>query len=278
MGRPRIRPPTVPSSSGATAIRDRIRTLVTDSYGGNVRQAAAAIGLAQPTLWRLLEGRAARLEALQAIAGHFGCGVEWIIDGRGQAPAGPPADAPRGSQEATAARRTGERLRWMHALRDLQAYGLSEAGVGTLAAWPHHEPFSAAVALFDPSLLNADSAIPLERREQLDRALDDWLRAHYAAASVFVAQLIDVFGPESVAARLEVLYPTAALGFDHARTERLRGGPTPEDPDAVAAWLLAAKGQLAEPLPVARTRPPKGGVVRPEAKRRRVASARKPRR
>jgi transcriptional regulator with XRE-family HTH domain len=249
---PAVPPPA--SSAAAETLRGRVRILIDKYYEGSANKAAKGIPMEQTTLSRFLRGESEiRLGKLRAIAERTGEKLEWLVAGVGNGPE--PARPPKTYADVQK-RKSGETLRWLQTLRDLTPYGLSENAVGRLGAWPHHEPFSFAISVIDPTALE-DST----RTAHLDRALGEWLDGHYALASAFVGQLVDAFRPAPVAARLERISTAAELGFDRARTEGLR---------------LAPQGRLRSPLPGAPA--PKRRPGRPPGQQGASTKAGKPRR
>lgn len=69
-------------------LRERVAACVQAVYPEGANAAAAAIGIPQPTLFKILAGRSEnpRASTLQAIATHFDTSVEWLLSGRGTPP------------------------------------------------------------------------------------------------------------------------------------------------------------------------------------------------
>lgn len=83
------------SPDGNRELKERLRDLIDDTFGGSVRAAALAIGVPQRTLAWIVAGRTKhpRSDVLQRLAAGFNTTTDWLLRGEGE----PPEWAPDGS-------------------------------------------------------------------------------------------------------------------------------------------------------------------------------------
>jgi transcriptional regulator with XRE-family HTH domain len=85
--------PSVSKASTNTLAR-RVRSLVESIHGGSINAAATDLGMAHPTLARIVDGRvqSPRSDALEKIGKFYGVSADWLLTGEGKGPA-PQTDA-----------------------------------------------------------------------------------------------------------------------------------------------------------------------------------------
>jgi transcriptional regulator with XRE-family HTH domain len=69
-------------------LADRVSLLVDQFHAGSVNDAAKALGVAQPTIGRILKGEVTqpRLQLIQRMATLYGASLDWLLVGTGDPP------------------------------------------------------------------------------------------------------------------------------------------------------------------------------------------------
>jgi transcriptional regulator with XRE-family HTH domain len=73
----------------AAGLGERLRRLVAAVHGGNMNAAARDVGVAQPTIRRIIEGeqeKGPRADVVQSIARYYNISLDWLMSGAGDEP------------------------------------------------------------------------------------------------------------------------------------------------------------------------------------------------
>jgi transcriptional regulator with XRE-family HTH domain len=73
---------------GSESLSSRVRLLVDHFHAGSVNDAAKALGVAQPTIGRILKGEVTqpRLQLVQRMSTLYGASLDWLLAGTGDPP------------------------------------------------------------------------------------------------------------------------------------------------------------------------------------------------
>ena len=186
----------------------QLEYLVNAYHGGNINEAARDVGVAQPTLARLLGrvgGRPPNPSAavLRLIADHYEASIDWLLTGEGRGPGLDPAREIPGADV----------LRWRSVLRRLQ---LPRDVLETWLLVPGASWRAARLGLPGGyQLFSSGHTITAAMRAAFRAGYDEWV--------AFMNAVIEAKG--EVAARRFAIgeAPAARLGFSHAGMDLLRG-------------------------------------------------------
>lgn len=188
------------STVEVSGLRERIQSLVTARFGGRENRAAGAWGVSQSSLNRFLKAVTSRpsIDFLKRIASHEGVSMEWLLDGTGPAPA--LANTPE-----------AERAAWHHLVRSL---GLSDRCATALTVLPG----STHRAFIDLTLRGLTGPMgPGEGPFHFTRGVAEraWHAAwhEYLAWTELLEGMIEAYGKEAVAAKLDAEWLGLALGY-----------------------------------------------------------------
>lgn len=201
----------------ATSYVDRLDGLVKAYHGGKVRRAAAAWGVPQQTLDRILKGkvRHPRGDLLLRIAALHRTTVEWVLTGSGPDPAEPVGVL--GSAEYAAWSATVDSLGLPEELRE----EVRAIPTGTWNAWR-----VLCIASFE------DYVHEIKLSPEVSAAMHAAGRAEYRAWRTLFESLVATFGPEEVRKKLISEAAGCRFGFSgYAGTLFDRDAATLQDLD-----------------------------------------------
>lgn len=245
-----------------STLAGRMRDLVDRHFDGSVNAAARAIGVPQPTLLRIVDGRtqAPRMGALTRIAQFFRCDEGWLLTGKGRGPGEVEAAGERASAQgpAEAPRVWAARREWESVVESLRLDL-------TLSRWMRALPLAMQNAVTGLGFYSTETVDGREHRRTWP-AVDLALANHYRAWTALVRRALHTIGRAELVRRLEAHGDMVWLGFSAVPYLIYRNGGLPEDWIA-EAWAVT-DGEIVQDVPAVPAKPSPRGARQPSARRR----------
>ncbi len=183
-------------------LRARLQGLVDQQHGGSQNRAAKAWHVHQTTLNRFLGGKTSRLrmEFVQKVARYHQLSIDWLVEGRGTAPALP--EGPREEGDA-----------WRALVQSLGLSPKTELAMMFLPEVTGRAFHDLTLRGLVPPLSPGETTSTFHIAPAMARGAWHAARYEYLAWTHLLEGMLKSYGKNAVRAKLEAEWPLLALGY-----------------------------------------------------------------